>query len=220
MTDLTHDTGPDLRVPVRSGLLVPALRRDLADLNAQFLELGLAPGADADPRFGWSDPVRCCLAQSDAETLARIAAVPFALFNLMLPASLPTTPPARVEDSRAANVAAGWHGCCQSLAHQAVFLARRLAESQPLALRVVFGLPEEVHQWLAECRLAQLTDLATDPRSIRPRWRLHTRFWETLAAAARRGTPTALQWSHCIGLCLIDAAARDDAPPPRRRPRR
>jgi hypothetical protein len=219
MTDLTHSTGPDPLAPAPSGLLVPALRRDLADLNAQYLDLGLTPGGDADPRFGWSDPVRRCLLEADAEIRARIAAVPFALFDLTLPADLAAVPPTRVEDSRAVEVLAGWQGRCESLAHQALFLARRLAESQPLALRVVFGLPEDVHQWLADCRLAHLTQIAANPRLIRPRWRLHLRFWETLVAAARRGTPTALQWSHCIGLCLIDAAARDEAPP-RRRPRR
>ncbi|MCM2310773.1 MAG: hypothetical protein NDI84_05155 [Steroidobacteraceae bacterium] len=220
MIDLTHGAGPDPLTPARSGLLVPALRRDLADLNAQYLDLGLTTGCDADPRFGWSDPVRRCLLEVDADIRARIAAVPFALFSLTLPADPPAVPPPRVEDSRAVNVQTGWQGRCESLANQAVFLARRLAESQPLALRVVFGLPEEVHQWLAECRLAQLTQIATNPRLIRPRWRLHLRFWETVTAAARRGTPTALQWSHCIGLCLIDAAARDEAPPPPRRPRR
>lgn len=220
MIDLTLRSGPNPLTPARSGLLLPALRRDLADLNAQFLDLGLTAGVDADPRFGWSDPVRCCLLEADAAMRIRIAAVPFALFELALPASLLANPTARVEDSRAVHVMAGWQGRCESFAHQAVFLARRLAESQPLALRVVFGLPEEVNLWLADCRLAQLAEIAANPRLIRPRWRLHVRFWESLLAAARRGTPTALQWAHCIGLCLIDAASRDDAPAPHRRPRR
>jgi len=39
--------------------------------------------------------------------------------------------------------------------------------------------------------------------------------------AARRGTPTALQWAHCIGLSLLGVADGDvTPPPPRRRPRR
>jgi len=221
MTDQPHRPNPGTLAPVRTGLLSPALRRDLADLNAQYLDLGLAPSLDGDPRFGWSEPVRRCLLEADHATRARVAAVPFALFDLVLPAGHLATPPARVEDSRAATGPGTWQGRCESFAHQAVFLARRLVEGEPLALRVVLGLPDDVQQWLAECRLAQLAEFAASPRAIRPRWRLHLRFWEMLVGAARRGSPGALQWAHCIGLCLIGASDADAAPPPpRRRPRR
>jgi hypothetical protein len=212
---------PQAFAPVRGGLLPPVLRRDLADLNAQYLELGLTQGLDGDPRFGWSEPVRRCLLETDEATRGRVAAAPFALFDLVLPAGCLATPAARVEDSRAAIVPAGWQGRCESFAHQAVFLARRLVEGEPLALRVVMGLPDEMQRWLGECRLTQLAEAAANPRAIRPRWRVHLRFWQTLVGAARRDSPGALQWAHCIGLCLLGAADSDAAPPlPRRRPRR
>ena len=90
-----------------------------------------------------------------------------------------------------------------------------------MALLLVFGLPDDAQRALADCRLAQLAGIASSPHLVRPRWRLHSRFWEMLAAAARRGTPAALEWAHCIGLCLLAAADADVAPvPPRRRPRR
>ncbi len=221
MTDQPYRPHPGALAPVPSGLLSTALRRDLADLNAQYLELGLAPSLDGDPRFGWSEPVRRCLLEADDATRARVAAVPFALFELVLPGGGLATPPAGVEDSRAPSGAAAWPGRCESFAHQAVFLARRLVEGEPLALRVVLGLSDDAQQWLAECRLAQLAEVAASPRAIRPRWRVHLRFWQTLLGAARRGSPGALQWAHCIGLCLLGAADGDAAPaPPRRRVRR
>jgi hypothetical protein len=161
------------------------------------------------------------LLETDPETRTRIAAAPFALFGLVLaPAVLGTTVP-RVEDGRVATVPAGWQGRYESFAHQAMFLARQLLDGDPMALQLVLGLSDEVQRRLAESRLAQLAEIAVSPRVIRPRWRLHARFWEMLAMAARRGTPTALQWAHCIGLSLLDAADGDAAPlPPRRRPRR
>jgi len=221
MNDPFHDPAAAPLVPARSGLLSLALRRDLADLNAQYLELGLAAGLDGDPRFGWSEPVRRCLLAADSGTLSMIAAAPFALFDLVLPPARLAAVVPRVEDSRGAAVPAGWQEGCESFAHQAVFLARRLVDGDPLALRLVLQLPDDAQQWLAECRLAQLGEIAGSARVIRPRWRLHARFWEMLVAAARRGTPTALRWAHCTGLCLLGAADREVAPsPPRRRPKR
>jgi hypothetical protein len=221
MNDPARRPGQEPLAPASSGLLPPALRRDLADLNAQYLELGLATGREGDPRFGWSEPVRHCLLATDLETRARIAAAPFALFGLVLPAAGAGNVAPRVEDGRTANVPAGWQGRYESFAHQAVFLARRLLEAEPMALQLVLGLPDDAQRALADCRLAQLAEIAGSPRMIRPRWRLHSRFWEMLAAAARRGTPAALQWAHCVGLCLVGAADGEVAPaPPRRRPRR
>jgi len=219
MNGQPHRPRQESLVPV-GGLLPPALRRDITDLNTQYLELGLAPGMECDPRFGWSEPVRCCLLATDAETRMLIAAVPFALFSLELsPATTARVTP-RVEDGRAASVPAGWHGRCESFAHQALFLARRLLDGESMTLHLVLELPDDARRLLAESRLAQLAAIAGGPNVIRPRWRLHARFWEMLAAAARRGTPTALQWAHCTGLCLLGAADGDVAPAPPRRSRR
>ena len=220
MTETFHRPEQGAPAPARSGLLQPALRRDLTDLNAQYLELGLAAGLEGDPRFGWSEPVRRCLFETEPGTRAQIAAAPFALFGLVLSPAVPGAMVPRVEDGRAATVPAGWQGRYESFAHQAMFLARQLLGGDPMALQLVLGLSEDVQRQLAESRLAQLAEFAVSPRLIRPRWRMHARFWETLALAARRGTPTALQWAHCIGLSLLDAADGDVAPPPRRRPRR
>jgi hypothetical protein len=221
MDDQSPRTGHYPLAPLRSGLIPPALRRDLADLNSQYLELGLAPGLEADPRFGWSGAVRRCLLATDAETRARMAAAPFALFGLVLGTAVPRAQAPRVEDGSVATVPADWRGRFESFAHQSVFLARRLVDGEPMALQLVFGLPDDAQRWLVECRLSQLAESAAGPRVVRPRWRLHERFWEMLVSAARRGTPNALQWAHCIGLCLLGAADCDATPAPsRHRPRR
>ena len=221
MHDHPHRPARDALEPVCSGLLPAVLRRDLADLNAQYLDLGLAAGCESDPRFGWSEPVRRCLLATDPGTRANIAAVPFALFGLALGPDGPATLVPRVEDGRAASASASWQARFDSFAHQSVFLARRLLDAAPMALQLVFGLPDDAQRWLVESRIVDLAGIAFNPRVIRPRWRLHARFWDVLASAAQRGTPDALQWAHCIGLCLLGAADGDVAPAPsRHRPRR
>lgn len=221
MTDPLSRLTPEALAPARGGLLSPGLRRDLADLNTQYLHLGLSPGFDDDPRFAWSAAVRHCLLEADPDTLVRIAAAPFTLFDLLFPAVPVAAATTRVEDSQLASRSANSLGQYESFAHQAAFLARRLAEGDPLTSRVALGLSPDAQAWLVDCRPSQLAELARNPRVIRPRWRLHVRFWDTLVGAARRDSPTALQWAYCIGLCLIGATDGATAPaPPRRRARR
>lgn len=220
MTDPVGLPGQDPVTPIRGGWLSTAVRRDLADLNGQFLVLALTPGLECDPRFEWADGVRGCLAGLDAGTLSRVAAVPLALFELRLPAPTATVAD-RVEDSRSrAAPAAASHGRCVSFAHQALFMARRLVEDDVLVARLVLGLCDEAQQWLADCRLARLAELAESTSVLRPRWRSHVRFWQVLAGAAARGSPAALQWACCIGLCLTGGGDAGVGPAQARRRRR
>ena len=219
MTDPVGLPGQDPASPVRGGWLPPAVCRDLADLNGQFLALALTPGVEDDSRFEWAEGVRGCLAGLDAATLARVAAVPLALFELRLPP--PATVAARIEDSRPGTApAAARHGRCVSFVHQALFTARRLVEDDVLMARLVLGLSDEAQQWLATCRLARLAELAEDAAVVRPRWRRHVRFWQLLAAAAARSSPAALQWACCIGLCLTGSGDAGPGPAPAHRRRR
>jgi hypothetical protein len=217
MIDLTDRPGRDALAPVVTGLLSPSLRRDLADLNAQYLELGLTAELEGDPRFAWADEVRDCLRAAEVATLARVAAAPFALFDLLVSRG-PEATVDRVEDSRPSVRTHSLLIRCESFAHQAVFLARRVAEADTPASRVVLALSVEARARLMDARPSHLAELARDPRTIRPRWRLHSNFWQTLVGASRRDSPAAVEWAHCIGLCLIGADER--APLPRRRARR
>lgn len=212
---------------LRGGLLGPAVRRDVADLNRQFLELGLCPDLAGDARFAWSDPVRRGLLETDEATRGRMATCPFTFFELLLPADRPgaVAEPGRVEDggwpAAAGVMASRW----LSFAHLALFLAWRLADNAPLATRIALGLPASCELKLNEMCPSQLVQLATWPGLIRPRWPAHRQFWATLAGAGRRNTTVALQWAHCFGICLLGAdrevpGDRAEDAGSRRRPRR
>jgi len=223
MPSSPSDPAQDPGFPARDGLLPPALRRDLADLNAQYLDLGRVADPPGDPRFGWAEPVRRRLSELDGPTRLRMAAAPFALFRLVAP---PPEPGAGVgvADLPWAVPGVGWQGRCASFSHQAAFFARRLVEGAPLAATVVLDLAPEAQSLLAGMCPSQLAACAASPGFVRPRWPCHLRFWEMLEVAARRDSPVAMQWAHCVGVCLLGAddasAAAAAAAGGRRRPRR
>lgn len=207
-----------------AALLAPSLRRDLADLNLQFLELGLRSEFATDPRFAWSDPVARTLQRTTPDTRASMAGCPFALFRIALPAPMDSGPrvPSRVEDGLAGGELLGAvHGACLSFLHAALFVAWRLADSAPLAARLALGLSPAAELALNELCLSELTRLAARPGVLRPRWAAHPGFWELLIGAAEGLDGYTLQQAHCVGICLLDDEfSRDrsgDVPAARRR---
>ena len=145
--------------------------------------------------------------------------VPFALFELVIPLAVPRQVTVRVEDACLVARNGIPTGRCESFAHQAAFLARQLAESGELVSGVVFAFAPEARRWLLDCRPSQLAELARHPAAIRPRWRTHAQFWQLLVGAACRSSVAALEWAHCIGLCLIGAEVATPAADGRRRQR-
>jgi hypothetical protein len=215
------EPSPVTLAPVRHGLLPPGLRRDLADLNAQYLELATTADRAADPRFGWSEEIRLSLQGLDADIRVRMAAAPFALFRLVLPAvPPPLATPCGVADLPRPLPGAGWQPRCDSFVHQVAFFARRLVDGAPLSAHLVLDLTPEAQVMLGQLCPSQLASLAANPGLVRPRWPGHLRYWEMLAAAARRASPEALQWAHCVGVCLLGAEDGPAAPDPRNGPRR
>jgi hypothetical protein len=108
-----------------------------------------------------------------------------------------------------------------SFTHQAAFFARRLVDGAALAANVVLDLTPEAQSLLAGLCPSQLATLAAQPGIVRPRWPDHLRFWQMLEAAARGDSVEALQWAHCVGVCLLGIDGRGTPPGPgRRRPRR
>ncbi len=205
------------------GLFTPELRRDLADLNGQYLELGPGAGPGADPRFAWSEPVRVRLSSVDVATRAKMASVPFALFRLVLP-------PEGATGARGGGIAdlpwpeaePAWQGRCLSFAHQAAFFARRLLDGAPLAATLVLDLAPQAQSLLARCCPSEIASAAAHPGLIRPRWPGHLRFWEWLEAAARSESESSLQWANCMAVCQLGADSDDgaDRPAPGRDPPR
>jgi len=185
--------------------------RDLEDLNRQYLELGLDPATASDPLFGWSDDVRNLIDGAGPEARGRMAACPFTLFDLRLPAadSVPGSELlaelGRVEDRPNGGPAGATRPAgCVAFAHGALFTAWRLAESAPLVARIAFGLSATEEQGLSETGPTRIALLAAWPGVVGPRWPAHSRFWAMLRGAAQSGTATSLQWAHCAGICLMD----------------
>ncbi len=197
--------------PVQEGIFSRSARRDLADLNRQYLELGLRPESSRDPLFGWTDDVRGQIAGAEPEVRERMAACPFALFELRIPVgdSVPGTEflaeMDRVEDRPGSVGSKGMRFAgCTAFAHGALFTAWRLAESAPLIARIAFGLSSDAELELNGTCPTRIAWLATDPRVVRVRWPAHSQFWSMLRAAAEAGSGSALQRAHCAGICLMD----------------
>ncbi len=214
---------------LQGGVLTPSIRRDLADLNRQFLELGLAQELASDPRFAWSEAVRADLCGVDAVTRERMAACPFALFEIVLPLAYPgnVMVSSRVEDAATTGVSGEpWQTRCLAFVYAALFVAWRLADTVPLATRVTLGLSPGSELRLNEMPLSELSRLAACPGLIRPRWPSHARFWAMLRGAARARSSSALRWAHCVGVCLLGSEISEGGggvpagPPPGHRPPR
>lgn len=201
---------------LRSSILGPTVRRDIADLNREYLEISLSHEMQDDPRFAWSEPVRRSLLEADAGTRERMAASPFSFFELRLPSPEPrgVAEAGRVEDGGSPPVAGTAAARCASFVHLAIFLAWRLADAEPLATRIALGLPAAAELRLNEMSPSQLVQLAAWPGLVRPRWPDHQRFWSLLAGAGRRNSVIALQWAHCIGICLLETVPAAGAGPP------
>lgn len=207
-----------------AGLLSRAVRRDLVDLNRNYLELGLSLAGEADPLFAWTPSVRQEIAAAEPAVRARMAECPFSLFRICLSGTAGSVPDGhRVEDHGARAPATGRTPGCLEFSSSALFAAWRLADSAPLAARIVFGLTPSEELLLNELSPSQVGALAADPAVVRARWPDRVRFWSALRTAAESATPAALQWAHCMGICMIDGGpdtARGEDPgaaPGRRR---
>lgn len=205
-------TGPGM-----PGLLTPAIRRDVADLNRQYLGLAIEPALRVDPRVALPDDVHEPLSSGDEALRVRVASCPFTLFEVSLGQGLPggyERGPG-VEDARRPLVDAATVARMHSFASVAMFLAWRLADGEPLAFRLVFGLPPGDELRLNQARPTELPQLAGAPRLIRPRWLHHPRFWRLLLRAAAAGSDATLQRVHCAGICMViaDLQCRERGPP-------
>jgi hypothetical protein len=215
--DFIH-VGPEL--PAHGGVLTPSIRRDLADLNRQYLELALAPELSIDPRFAWCDTVRSRLAGTDAAARSRMAACPFALFEIQLPAEhRPVAPlaPSRIEEGPVFTAGgAPWQARCLEFAQFALFMALRLADAAPLAIRMTLGLSSLAELRLYDLRPSEVAQFAARPDVVRPRWPAHPRFWAMLHGAAVIDSASLLQSAHCLGICLLGPNFTALAPRPTR----
>jgi hypothetical protein len=180
-------------------------------LNRQYLELGLRADAGADPLFAWSVEVRREIQAAGPTVIERMAACPFALFEIRFPSGSPLAGAEpgseldRVEDRAQVGGQVGTRtAACIAFTHGALFTAWRLADSAPLAARIAFALSPAAELELNDTCPTRIALLANDPGVLRARWPRQPRFWERLRSAAQLDSSQSLQWAHCFGICLID----------------
>jgi hypothetical protein len=199
--------GPPVGPLPAHGLLTPPILRDVADLNRRYLDLALEPTLADDPRFALPDEIRAPLRSGGTGLLGRVAACPFALFQVSLAHCRlgVVEGAAGVEDARRRPVDSATIARTHSFQNVAVFLAWRLADGQPLAFRITLGLSTTDELLLNQTRQSDLPGLANTPQLIRPRWIGHLRFWRLLVPAASAPGEATLQRVHCAGICMIVA---------------
>ena len=201
------DSGPD--PASRGNLLAPVIRRDIADLNRQYLALNLEPQLRDDPRFCLSPALQSIVTDCSPEARERLTSCPFSLFQLHLPDPAETSLAGggRVADSQAPPVLdAATVAQCAAFALLSISMARQIADTQPLSPRIALGVSAAAEARLAGMRPSELARVSTWPGLIRPRWPRHERYWGMLIAAAKGPDPGALQRAHCVGLCLPSGA--------------
>jgi hypothetical protein len=203
----------DWRLRAASGsLLAENVRRDVADLNRRFLHL-LLEAATHDARARWPVHGPAGSGTLDAASIDAISWCPFTLFELNLagvPPSSVASPDVQVRDDSRPPVDS-LEMQCQLLAHGALLLAWRLADTSPLSLRLALGLPAAAELLMNETRVMSLAALARTPHLLRTRWLDHPVFWRALVRAGREGDRVALGWLHCLGITLLvgDLGLRD-----------
>lgn len=199
---------PSHGVPGRCGVLPPVIRQQLADLNRQYIELGLEPGMEQDPRFSWSPAVRRRLGELEPGERVRAAATPFALFRLDPTGAADGIRPG-VQEGPCTAPSTAHAARLLSFAHQAAFLAGSLAASVPLASSLLLGVTAPAQAMLRTALPSQLAQIAQSQSLIRARWPAHETFWALLAGAAQRGSAAGLEWAYCIGSCLVGRVERE-----------
>jgi hypothetical protein len=87
--------------------------------------------------------------------------------------------------------------------------AWHLTRAQPVAARVLLGIPPACVTLIAALTLRQIHALAErHPHWLRPRWPSQREWWRALLAAAAAGEPRALERARLHGLTLLAAEVR------------
>jgi len=191
---------PYLRSPSRS-LLPDSVRREIADLNGQYLTAMVTFPDDSTP-LCWRDEALPAL--RDMRLLERMASCPFTLFEVRLDEFATSALPTPAADDLSPLLAQR-QSDREALAHSALTLAWRLAESSPFSMRLALGLSAAAELLMNEVRVTSLAAWARRPGLLRTRWPGHKVFWSALLRAAELGDAGLLARVHCLGITLLVA---------------
>ncbi|MFO7304449.1 MAG: hypothetical protein C0P74_002925 [Gammaproteobacteria bacterium] len=196
------------RVPgYRSPVLPSDLLARIHALNSDYLEL-LATGSFASDDLDGNPCARSIgtqLRELSHDQRARLAAAPYALYSLRLDHSRCWRDPCSVmalvasERYRPSEVSA------EALFCETVLLqAWHVANTSPLAARVVYAMTDAARTWLASAPLWLLKKLALEhSRVLTPRWPANPCFWPDLLRFAREDDRARLATTQLLGLQLV-----------------
>lgn len=203
----TPDSEPGTGLHLEGNLLAPQARRDLADLNRQFLSLCLPPRPGEPAAFGLPGVSQTLLTALEPDAARALAECPFSLFEMRLPPEPLSLVRVGVADRATVfSAAPALAADTRTFILLALAITQRIASASPLAARIAFGLGLADEVRLATLKPSELAALSGWHNLIRPRWLTHERYWRMLLAAARSGRAITLQWAYCVGLCLADGA--------------
>lgn len=210
-------------------LLPERTRRDVADLNGLYLDRAVDPVLGSEPWFRLPGCAAARLQQAGRSARDLAAQCPASLFELVVPPATEWHRLGAAVTDGTTDTPTGTEvvEVRRAFGLAALGLARRLAESTPVAARVVFGLAPHEERLLVDLTLSDAFHVAAWPGLVRPRWAAHAAYWDALAAAASGESPVVLRWLHATALCLdrrsagvpVEAATRGrrNAGPARRR---
>lgn len=205
MSDRNKDVVPGRRAPVLSRVLLERIH----ELNRDYVELMLVEGS-LPAVAGELLPSRLHDALGKIRHAGReaIAACPYTLFTLSFDDHRFWT--AALDDSGEHAVEERYGMMSSSLMQAAfceiaLFMAWHTAQSQRLAARLLFGMPDTLVNLLADAPLWKVRRVALDfPGLLAPRWPRNPAFWPDLIRFADAGDAR-LEAARLLGTQLIAA---------------
>jgi hypothetical protein len=186
------------RLPI-SAVLLARLR----ELNGDYLEF-LSDAQTAEAFGGCELPTGILRALAALSPDARrvFAASPFALFSLRFSDAEFWS---RAIQNITREPAIARYGCmatpdrprCAFVAVALTF-AWHVVQSDRMAARLLFGIPDAVGRILAHASLSRLGQLAGEPGLIAPRWSNNPRFWPDILKFA-----AVKDWSRLVNACAL-----------------
>jgi hypothetical protein len=202
----------DIRAQGMPGVVTPILTSDLLgriyQLNLDYLELLMAehaPAALGGVRF-LPDRVLDALCKSSSDARQKIATTAFSLYSLGFEDADFWRSALRLDEQPID----GRYGVLSTSVVQSSFCelallhAWHVAVTQPIAARMVYGMPTPIIDRMARVRLWQLRRIAVDyPGLLMPRWPANPCFWTDMIKFAMSGDLRRLHTLQQLGHQLI-----------------
>jgi hypothetical protein len=189
-----------------SGIVAPVLTAELIhrlrELNEDYLELLITADRSSN---GLPERIQNELRKSTSDARQRIATAAFSLYSLGFEDQQFWRSALRPE-SRSLSER---YVCASAVAQSsfielALFHAWHIAVSQPIAARVVYGMPAPIIESVSHAPLWQLRRIAIEyPGLLMPRWPLNPCFWPEIVRYAKAGDLRRLHTVQQLGHQLI-----------------